>query len=386
MVLSIYKWDQHWLRRAAYPNKYGLPGWALSPECCCACWFFVDDFDRSNSTHPGPNWNEVTGDWEILDLELHEKANGGGTSGAKLFGTTPVPAGSEGEMTLSIVVVDPQVNDCFYLYPCCRDTSTVGDVSVRYTYIGSETWDVEILSSGSGGLESARQLAAPIAPGRYTLWVCADRQTRMIRAGVISIGDPPAWEDNHDPGDGRYYALGHGNTTNGATFDDFYVTELRSALTTCTDCWCWCLYHALPKTLTATFTNATERAACIDGRSFELNWEWNAGLPRWRGSTTVTRQGVSVTLEFAIYCASGDDDVPSYPGKNVTLDFHNNMCCVANSNGCGTYLPVAADSTCQPLSLVFGPFVLATGDLTCRLCYDPLSGPPNGQYYLVITE
>lgn len=372
-------------------------------HCCCGCWIFEDDFTAANSTTVS-GWNEVTGDWEILNNRLHEKVGGGGTANAKIICNSALPDRSKGEMYLVVSVIDPSTNDVFYLYPACMTTIAIGDIVAIFTYLGGLEWNVDVTLSGVSQ-DSIQMTSAPIVAGVHRLWVCVDQEYGMVKAGITSVGDEYVWVEA-DPGQGQYFGLGHNNAATGATFDDVYVTEMRKGTVVCSGCFCWCLGAAPGRTLTARFLDATGRASCLNGYSWTMEPDWWTNSFTWLGSVTVAATsdgGLSTEMEFRLTCASGNDDDSDWPGRNFLLDFENNMCCTTNSNACGTYQPIAEESTCSPFSLVFGPFQLRCDDLTCWLCWPPLEpgiDPPplgiptcdtndpnfSGEYYIIITE
>lgn len=48
-----------------------------SPGCnCCTCLVFSDDFNRADNDDPGGNWNEVSGDWDIVSNVLEGITDG----------------------------------------------------------------------------------------------------------------------------------------------------------------------------------------------------------------------------------------------------------------------------------------------------------------------
>jgi hypothetical protein len=109
------------------------------------------------------------------------------------------------------------------------------------------------------------------------------------------------------------------------------------------------------------------------------------GTATYPGSTPASDEDI----DFELYCSGIDDDDPSHPGKNFTLRWGDPVCCVANPGGCdGSHVP-SSSSTCDPFNLIFGPFTLSTGDLTCNACqdYDPEQMEVEyGTYYIIITE
>lgn len=316
-------------------------------------------------------------------------------------------------MVLRVVVIDPEAGDVFRLFPACvyEDSEySIGLIYAEFVYMGAGVWSIEVIEVATlDVLAAVEQTSAPIVEGEHTLFVCVDHSTEMVKAGIISDGqDGPAWASDVDPGEGRYFALGHDNATNGGTFDDFYVTELRAGTLTCSECWCYCWDYPPGPQLHAEFYSASGRAHCLapDPPESPLSWamvyEWNTGLARWYGEVVIPPgdHGSEETFEFSLTCSSDNDDDPAWPGRNFTLDWVSNRCCDYNSNGCGTYLPIAAASTCDPFVLVFGPFVLRCDDLNCNACWNaltPAKPPPDigcdesspnvsGEFYIVITD
>jgi len=322
-----------------------------------------------------------------------------GTPHAIIICTQPEPLASAGEMFVTIQVRDPVVLDVYRIYPCCTDIDTLGTVTVEFTYLsgtGTMRWKTEVIGGASSCISYTNVVAD--VHGEVSLWACADHLTGMTLGrivGEIETGSTLAWADDCDPGNGRYAGLGHDNTDHVNIFDDFVFGELRKEDgTSCHECWCWCLDVAIPKTLTLEFVNATDRAACLGGVTITLEWEWNAGVPRWYGTTNVTGavgdgyNGVTVKVEAFLSCDFDDDHNLDWPGHNWVLvleyDDGENTCCAANQTLCNGDV-AAVTSTCDPLNLVFGPYLLTLGDLACYLCYNPASAPNSGTYYAVVT-
>lgn len=349
-----------------------------NPGCnCCAgegCFEFTDDFNRANSTTLGTDWNEVAGDWEILNNELHEKVGGGGTSGARVHCTQPVPIASAGEMHVVVYVHDAAEGDVFKVYPCCDDTTTIGDTTVTFTCGAAAEWTVEISGDAAA---TVTQTAGGEPVGLY---VCADHAAAMVLATLANASetDGPAWADYEDPGDGRYAAIGHNNVSTGGTFDDFTMGELRTGDLSCQNCWCRCETHAVHRSLVATIFDAVNRASCLDTLDIDMEWEWNDGTPRWHGEGTGDLAGVTLDL----YC----DDL----GTDFLLFASPSSCFLL-----AHYHPDASSTCDNPFSLIYGPFSLAY-TMACGLCYgayeptgcmDP--SPPStcyGEFWIAITE
>lgn len=351
--------------------------------CCCAltCWSFEDDFNRTNSTSLGTDWNEASGDWGILNNELVEEYADPLVTGnvdAKCIGTNPVPLRSAGEMFVRVSIIDPVVDNEYYIHLSCTSTSGTGGQWVRFTYTAVNTFLVE-LSTG----ESKTQSWAPTTAGVFPVIGCIDSDG-FLMGSVASSGDEYPWNDGDATSTGRYYGVGHGVSDAGVMFDDFFVEELRAGLVTCNGCFCRCAENNVQKTLYATLTG-TDRADCMDGLCVEFNWEWNSGNPRWVSDVLVVG---SNSFKWVLECASYDPADP-FAGFDLTWypDALYKTCCSANSLGCdGVYEPDDALSDCDPLELVYGPFTFSTGELSCAACYSPGSGPLTGEWWMTIKE
>ena len=375
-----------------------MPGYPC-PICCAEdCFTGLDDFDRASV---GSNWHQETGTWDIVgyppDGLLHELAGGTtGTANAKIYYTQPVPVSSAGEMQVGVSVVDPYVDDLFYIYLGCTTYHGAGGVSVEFKYIAANTWKVT-LSTG----ETKDQIFKPPEPHPTThiLTACLDSDG-FFKAAVASSGDEFPWNDGDAVTTGRYAGLGHNNPTHGAYFNDFSLLSLRTATEECVTCFCHCgsfrNRNNLQKGLLLSIYNATNRALCMGGQSVPMNWEWNSGTQRWLSnvlrvnSTNSTRYS---QFKWIFRCGSHN---PADPFAHFSLEWDSGYkdCCHGNgSTGCETvFHPLADISTCSTtLNLAFGPFVLSKGELSCYACYDPMypigsTSFDLGEYYISITE
>lgn len=336
-----------------------MTGWYPCPECCDGdCWYFEDTFTRDNSTNVGAAWNEIaSSDWEILDNELHEKIGGGGTSNALIIGTGPVPADSAGQMFIRVKFIDAQVGDVFFIHTCCESSSAIGSgITVEFEYTDTNEWTITIDAGGDG--TSVVQQADDGSGGAY---VCADNRVDMVTAGMILTVDEPAWADDLDPGDGRYYGLGHDNTTNGGTFDDFYVIELKRVNKECTNCVCQCQEWGLSKHLVATITDCELIGGDGDGNNllpccaaeqeFDLIWDFDGVQgPGWYGTwiNSLDPPG-AFSIDIFLECGTSWLLYPDWPGRNIVITFQPGFGANVSADP-----PIADESDCNPLSLVYG--------------------------------
>lgn len=365
-------------------------------RCCCqeGCWVFSDDFNDPNSTDLGTSWYEDVGDWGISGFVLVEDYSTGtdGTANAVLVCTEQQPAAHAGQQYLSIQVQDPQPGDFYYLYLCAvSPTSSSGSVEVEFECTtSSSNWVVRC-----GGESQTYISVLPDVFGMVTLGACVDKVAGMMKASVNPSPEEDLWNDGVSPGVGRYSAIGHNNINHLNIFDNFSVGELISTDgTECNDCFCRCLEDAMPKRLTLTVTMATDRAECAGGYTCNMDWEWNSGVPQWRGSYTVVYGGNSQFFEWCLECTDSGDTDPANPGQNFSLHLCNATGCASTwpSGSTTVWEPLQGDdwTTCTPLRLVFGPMTVGFGDFTCWMCYPPGTPfPPDpdsaGEFYIEIT-
>lgn len=70
--------------------------WSMG--CCCAeCHVLLDEFDRSDSDDMGDNWNEVSGDWDILGSNAYSN-----TSASLCLTTGAATDGTSQKLTVSL--------------------------------------------------------------------------------------------------------------------------------------------------------------------------------------------------------------------------------------------------------------------------------------------
>jgi hypothetical protein len=393
-----------------FPFRFG-PG-----PCCCPCWEFLDNFNRTPDTDIGSNWHEQLGDWDIVgsagDGRLHEKHDeAGGTADAMVICTKPVPYHSAGEMNVSVWFCNPQTGDINYIYPACTTIHTHGPCVVKFECTSAPNlWTATVYINGTA--EGTRNFDAPnygteVSPAVYAA-VCVDDHdspdVHMIKVNmwvVNTYGQEPLWIDDHDAGSGRYAGLGHDNVNTGVLFDNFGLYELRLASgEICSECFCSCHGHPPNKALHAVFYNATDRAACMDGIGWDMNWQWALGVGTWHGHVTVpatAEGGLATEFAYSLHCPVSN---PSNPDMKFSLVKDSTDC---GKDGNGPWLPIAVSSTCDPFSLVFGPFHLQArllfggNDTECDVCFlryvpaaldciDPPADHCFGEFYIVITE
>lgn len=364
------------------PTPVGI---AFSIDCCpCGCWEYNDDFNYANTTTP-PNFYEAQGDWGVSGFNLVEDYSTGvdGTLGAVIVCTAEQPSYSAGMQRLSVDVI-PEDGDVYYLWLCVpTDTSEAGGFEVKFECTTAPSqWTVSI---GSESVSYTGVTATPL--GFVKIGACVDNDSGMAKASIAQSAEEGLWVDTATPGSGRFSALGHDNDSHLNVFDNYIVGELRDAVgNECDDCFCRCLGDAMPKQLTATIVLTSGTAACGEGETGTLTWEWNAGTSRWKGDIVVTDGASSHTFSWCLTCESANDNDPLNPGKNFALSLCGpDGCASAWPSGYLTVFRPTAASRCQPdLLLRFGPMVLPTIDTMCFMCPSLLPGS-GGEFYVDIT-
>lgn len=358
-------------------------------RCCCAgCWEFEDLFARSDGNDPGSDWNVVTGDWGIESEQLTEiYSDTAGTSGAKIICEQTVPARSPGEMYIEIEVPISTVEDGdnYYVYPCCPSNSTLGDLTVEYSYVSATSeWTVTISEGATTHATYTTTLTG--SPTNVTLICCADHGNTAVKARVSpTVNEYTAWA-SVDPGDGRFAGFGHDNTGHQNVFDNFYLAELRANAELCVECFCQCGDLVVPDTLTATIVNTTNRLTCLEGESWTLNARSDgAQVFEWQGEYSNSGD----TFDAVLTCGTGS-------ATSFTLKWQTPCDCGTSSGSdCGIE-NADASSVCDPLYLLFGPYTVTFAS-NCDWCYSYLQppgcvGPPpipddcSGEFWIAITE
>jgi hypothetical protein len=364
-------------------------GSAFHEDCCpCDCWIFEDTFAREDSTSLGDDWNEVAGDWGIEDEELVEEYDEEtGTSGAQLFCTRSVPAASAGEMFIEVEVPVASIEDGdeYFIWPCCISDSKAGDIQVKFSWDETANQWTTTITGGNGGDSAIYTTAATGTPINIVFKVCADHELSLTKAWISpTVNEYAAWDDA-DPGTGQYCAIGHENTGHQNRFDNFSVEELRNGSEICRSCFCVCEEFAMPTTLTATIVNATYRAACLEGESWEMEAVLGPQEVMWEGGLEKSTGYATEELNFRLTCGNGPPSSFSLIPLEPLDRCHN------------TNVQKSADaelSMCVPLQLYFGPYTLGFSQ-DCELCYKknepgctgepPISENCSGEYWILIT-
>ena len=329
---------------------------------------------------------------------------GSGTPNAIVMCKVPISNHDENGIVAHIDIVTGWIaqGDVYYFHVLADDWDDPSTaLRVEYEVLSLDPLTVATTIPDGGDDGYAEQVPDPVAEGTaMRLVVCADHWTQQVKAGVVSTGYPQAWADV-DPGRGLYIGVGHNNTGHQNHFDNFAFEELRTRTERCADCWCWCLTNVPHRHMTGTITNATGRAACMDGLTWPMDWEYASGTDKWVGEVDIPSAagsgGGTQTVTWNLKCDANDDDNPDWPGHNWMI-YADSMDCQFSTTGgvdsAGTHR-ASEDSECEPeMRLIFGPFTMSRSELSCYLCYppDPMTprtypdDPESGSFYIEITE
>jgi hypothetical protein len=191
----------------------------------------------------------------------------------------------------------------------------VGGVEAEFTFDGDSTWAISVTA---GGITGTTEQTSALVGGKARLVVCCDHLSKSVFAyveGGISTNPDigSAWASGATFTAGRYAAVGHNNTTNGGTFDNFYIYELRvSAKKMCLECGCSCDGFVPGQGLTATVTEANDRAACFLDEDFAMNWKYGSGSSYWTGDLVSDTNSPTTTITYKLTCDASNYDATAW--------------------------------------------------------------------------
>lgn len=333
-----------------------------------------DDFNRADNTALGAKWVEVTGDSEIVDQQLEMPASGI----IRTVSSHPVnsPTGHvrvdledivAGDDFMALINYNPTTGN--YLYG-------------RYYWDGGLTVDISV--GDQSGEWDTTTTAIPAATGEPPtrsdrLLVCRSRDGLYANA---QSDYPAAWKCQVSDNGGRYAGL-KANAVGGTelTFDNFEFEEHYATNHDCPACSCECEEFCVPKQMEITFIviscdcgaiNTGVRSTVVNRMgSREYSFTFVDSLPYDILPTPSSCTSVG-TFEFLLTCNPSGRTVqeqwelshlawiPSVDHQPTTYGWEE-----LNPESGGVAHP-NPDSTCSPLYLEFGGFlILGEGDVEC---------------------
>lgn len=343
-------------------------------RCCCVvdCLLFEDDFNRSDNTNLGSNWEEVDEDSEIVSGELVVPASGMVVATAEA---------DRGAMKVQATMVDLQPNKT---YRIIVNYSATGYSYVEYectnTVIGSDY--VSYIRVGTSGGGDDDEIEESYTAGSDKVLTACRNEGGLF--GTAESSENVAWNCEEEPNATRA-GVANESATLDVEFDDFYIWNYEGrdspafpsepdVVHRCYFCPCECDGLCVGDTLTLTIS-ATGASSCLDGEEITLTYQPGNDPFQWYGSKTMkdpTCPLVGSTVKWWVTCnTDGSFTVYTDMGTVTQTGWSPSVYETAS---------IQADAysiTCDPLQLIFGQF---TETIT------PPCSPCDGEYYVIITE
>lgn len=335
-------------------------------RCCCPgdCLITSDDFDRANSTDIGSDWEEMSGDWDIFSNKL------------RCFDPAGVVRNKAQNPYSDNQVVRARIMDYvdgakYRLLVHLDDTGTEYYYG-EWHYVDSSAMYVRVGSSVDGSLCEIGPIL-PIPEGT----TC---EVSITEGGQLCVQDlasrctvcvsPKAYE--------VYTGLAAGSAVV-ATFDDYEFYAHKADIDECPSCDCSCDGKCIPDDLTATYENLNQ---CPDLDDYSVSLK-NSGPTKfgadWYQDPAADCPGsIPETLELVMKCTGGGTSI-----GNLQLEF---------LQGSATPSSALADpsvSTCDPISLRFGPFSygnISGGGFPTTCCGGAPGADEESTFYVWVTE
>ena len=346
---------------------------------CCkkGCVIAEDDFNR-NASDLGSGWTHPTGDW--ITVATGPWINGyaeAQVDGAIAINNTanPIPVES-GVCYLDIInevdasgdkyraIVNAVDKDSYHFAEFIRNGSDDSILRLGISSGGSDTiLESQVITGLTDPSGEPRRLRVVIADNEF----CATVSHCVFSFVTIDEALIP-----------NGYKAGFGGD-DGTQFSHWTFLYHRDALAGCPACLCYCEEKYIPPILNAHLVGAGRMA----GLDCDITLVWSRTAQAWN-STTVTcycpgEQGWKLMLN----CPEGPDGDPTKAKLTVLTG-----CTDSDTIDTGVdYIDRGirwgnSSSTCEPLSLVFGPFSVAGDDFVCGCG----SWFTTGTYTITITE
>ncbi len=369
-------------------------GRCLGCDCNIPCVAFQDSFNRGDSgTVSG--WTEITPDWSIVSQVLREAGN----SGALIRADTP--SFRKAEQFVTVGAKDFTTGDKYRLYlDWVLNTS-------NYYYAEFEKlapiddWQVTLFNSGGSPL-SSKTMTAVIDPDTTTgLIACMtggyNHDTALFKAymDMITPVEEFPWEVVV-PNRGKYSGLGNGGSSQ-IEFDNYQLINPNTVNQSCQDCMCMCEGNPIPRVLLATFSSPVVGNIwnCIDGATATLTWSPLTG--QWEGTESTGQWDVALSCggglqpdrAMCIILTGVGDGIDTGCCSHFEGDIDVNVLCTGFSSATSCAANANFDSTCDPIVLNYGPWILIPeSDISCFACGDQQLPPdkPGGSFSVIVTE
>ena len=363
----------------------------MSRRCCCneGCLIYFDDFNRADNTDLGSGWDEISGDWSILDNELVVP----GTANAKVLCTTPNPLAGNGVVMVDIeptngakyrIILNSNAAGTSYKYveaECLTGSLILTAGSETRTYTTADGWDITARPMG---------MTACVAEGLLSVSVGTMGFAAVVWDNTVTV-------DQSD----RYAGLMNGGTVS-LTWDNFcYYHHVDDGIVIpdsggapdCDFCVCYCVKENGKKSFPPWrmkvdgFADCCPTCCCCEWDGFCAVFEYDALNGYWMcvDSGTVCGRPYPATDTLdpetpypspTIRC---EDLIGSYAGETARCGWILDMfaCCLHTpaTPGCtpenyGCHDIPAHVLVCEPFSLRFDITVQGGGSRCGTCCQD----------------
>lgn len=337
--------------------------------CCCVtgCAVAADDFNRADSTTIGALWTEHVGDWEIVSNKLTIDEVG-------LIRNHSLSPYATGNQYVSVDLYGMSAGTKHRIILQCNVTGT-DYYYAEWHYVDSLTMSFTLGSSSAGVLKTISD--APVIEGTTA-------HASMTDGGILCMSDSASrLTVCTSSKTGKYTGLAAGSA-DGATFDNFVFEAHWADNTNCQNCDCGCDGYCIEDDLVATFEDLNE-CPNLDGLTINLanTGPIKFGSDWYQGSAILCPGGVggSENIQLRIGCTgtnSGMGDI------RLTVEVGSFITVATGSNFA---FPDESVSTCNPLSLRYGPFTYGnvSGCFNTVCCNGNPCSPAESTFYIWIT-
>ena len=334
-------------------------------RCCCArdCLIKEDLFNRADSDTIGNGWVEDSGNWEIVSNKLECTTPGGviHNLATNHFGSNnqvvraKISDYVDGARYRLLVQVNSDGTDYYYAEWHYVDSSNM------YFRIGDTNGVIEELGPD---LPIPEGTVCEFSSTEKAQLCMQDSSSRMTVCSASKAGE--------------YTGLAAGSAVV-VTFDDWQFYAHEEDRSDCPSCDCSCEGYCIPDGLTATFENINECPE-LDGYAVDL---LNEGPTKfgadWYSESANCPYELTEPIALKLRCTSGG----SIGVENLQLVIEE---------GSASPLATLADpevSTCNPISLRFGPYSYGSvsgGGFPTTCCGGAPGIGEESTFYIWVTE
>lgn len=345
-------------------------------KCCCGgCTIASDEFNR-DATDLGAAWTHPASTWKTVPtpplISGYAEVTGSPSAIAIHNTSHPMPHGS-GVVYLDIInevnnsgmkyraIVNAVDKDSYHFAEFIRNGASDSVLRLGISSGGADTiLESKVIDTLSSPGSSPRRMYVNIADNEFCATVShcifsfVSTQTPLIATG---------------------YKAGMGGDL-GAQFSYWEYLQHHQTKKECPSCLCHCEDSYIPPKLSANLVGTGRMA----GLSCDIEMTWNRTDGAWVSATeTCCNQGWQLKLT----CPTGPAFDPGTAQLLIVIGCKNSDSINTGPDYLGLGHRLANSlSTCDPLSLVFGPFNVGFLDFACG-CGS--SGSP-GQYTITVTE